>query len=446
MARVEGLGAACVAIVALLLGCGQQLGAESAARPAAPPPPAPKQAVYVNGPSKVPLPEPTKPASAPAPAPKAPSVAPATGRDALMDQLLGGGGATLKAVLATPEKYRFQVLYGVVTAGPKPTIERHAYRADAEYFYPASSMKVPITLAMYERLALARSKGKPGLTRDASLRIYPATGAGEPFVTTLARETWRAMIVSDNFAANRILGFVGHREANETLWALGLASARVHDGFATGGEIDPGEVSPRIDVALGGGGTESIAARRSTLVLPATNATGLAIGEASIVDGRRVPGPLSFAEKNAMRLRDLQDSLVRIMRPELLPATAAATASKEDLASLRQAMGTLPSESGLAGYDRNVVADYTLSPFLRGIERVRARGKFQIYSKVGQAYGFLIGNAYVVDKATGRAFFLTAAIYANPDEVMNDDLYAYDSISFPALADVGEAFSRHAWK
>jgi hypothetical protein len=147
-----------------------------------------------------------------------------------------------------------------------------------------------------------------------------------------------------------------------------------------------------------------------------------------------------------MRLRDLQDTLVRIMRPELLPATAAHTASKEDIASLRQALGTLPSESGLAGYDRNVVADYTLSPFLRGIERVRARGKFQIYSKVGQAYGFLIGNAYVVDKDTGRAFFLTAAIYANPDEVMNDDLYAYDSISFPALADVGEAFSRHAWK
>ena len=70
-----------------------------------------------------------------------------------MDQILSGGGAALAMVMATPEKYRFQVLYGVITKGGTPTLERHAYRADAEYFFPASSMKVPITLATYDRLA-----------------------------------------------------------------------------------------------------------------------------------------------------------------------------------------------------------------------------------------------------------------------------------------------------
>ena len=362
-----------------------------------------------------------------------------------MDQLLGGGGGALKTVLATPEKYRFQVLYGVIRPGATPTLERHAYRADAEYFFPASSMKVPITLATYDRLAILRSTGKPALTRDATLRIHPVVGTAEPFVTTLARETWRALIVSDTVSANRLLGFVGHREVHETLWSLGLASARIHGGFATGAEIDPAELSPRIEVVIAGGGTEEIAARRSDLVLPPTNATSLAIGQAAIIDGRRVEGPLSFAEKNAMRLRDLQDTLVRIMRPELLPRGGADTASPEDLVYLRHALGTLPSESGLAGFDRNVVSDYQLSPFLRGIERVRARGHFEIYSKVGQAFGFLIANAYIVDKDTGRSLFLTASVYANPDETMNDDKYAYDTVSFPALADVGEAFCRHAF-
>jgi hypothetical protein len=137
---------------------------------------------------------------------------------------------------------------------------------------------------------------------------------------------------------------------------------------------------------------------------------------------------------------------VRIMRPELLAAGSPASASAaDDLAYVRQAMGTLPSESGLAGYDRNVVQDYRLVPFLRGIERVRARNKFQIFSKVGQAYGFLIANAYVVEKDTGRSFFLIAAVFANPDGIMNDDNYGYDDTSFPALADVGEAFCRHAF-
>jgi hypothetical protein len=304
-------------------------------------------------------------------------------------------------------------------------------------------MKMPIALATYEHLTALRSSN-PGLTRDAAIRMYPVSGNGDAYATTLARETWRALIVSDNSSANRLLGFVGHREAHETLWSLGLASVRIHTGFATGEEIAPAELSPRIEVTTSTG-TSELVARRSNLTLPATDAKNLDIGKASVVDGVRKEGPLSFAEKNAIRLRDLQDTLVRIMRPELLPAGGKRNvASKEDLAYLRQTLGTLPSVSGLAGFERNVVADYQLVPFLRGIERVRARGRFEIYSKVGQAYGFLVGNAYVVDKDTGRAFFLTAAVYANPNETMNDDNYAYDSISFPALADVGEVFMRHA--
>ena len=80
----------------------------------------------------------------------------------------------------------------------------------------------------------------------------------------------------------------------------------------------------------------------------------------------------------------------------------------------------------------------------RGLERVRARGKLEVYAKVGQAYGFLTTNAYVVEKASGKAFFLAATVYANPNEVINDDLYAYDDVAFPALADVAEAVAREA--
>ena len=76
---------------------------------------------------------------------------------------------------------------------------------------------------------------------------------------------------------------------------------------------------------------------------------------------------------------------------------------------------------------------------------MRPRGHFDIHSKVGQAYGFLLGNAYIVDKDSGKAFFLTAVVYANPNEIMNDDVYAYDTIAFPALADVAEAACRHAF-
>jgi hypothetical protein len=448
--RLARISASAV-VVATLVSCA------AAPRPASPtvatipstvaPPAADALAAPAPAPALAPA---AAPAPAPAPAPAlAPALAPApSSKDPARDHILATGGPARKSVLATPEKYRFQVLYGVITPTAKPTLERHGYRADAEYFFPASSMKMPIALATYDRLATLRSTppGRPALTRDATLKIHPVSGSGDPYVTTLARETWRALIVSDNFSANRLLAVVGHREAHETLWNLGLKSVRIHTGFATGADIDPAELSPRIELATPTGASDELPARKSDLVLPPTDATSLAIGKSNIVDGKKVEGPLSFADKNAIHLRELQDTLVRIMRPELLPAGSRAdTASPDDLAYVRNALGTLPSASGLAGYDRNVVADYQLSPFLRGIERVRQRGQFEIYSKVGQAYGFLIANAYVVDKVTGRAFFLIASIYANPDEIMNDDTYAYDSVSFPALADVGEAFCRHAF-
>lgn len=399
--------------------------------------------------SPSPTPTPTPPA--PAPPPKKSSAAPSKQKppppvdDALAATILASGGAALQSVLAAPEKYRFQALYSVVREGTKKTVERHGFRTDAEYFFPASSMKMPIALATYEYFADLRKRGKSAFTRDAALRLQPNTAGDDSLVTTLAQETWRALIVSDNFSANRLLGIVGHREAHETLWSLGLASVRIRTGFATGEDIGPAETSPRVDAMNGSKVVDELAPRQSNLGLPPNDATKLDVGTSRIEAGVRKEGPLSFADKNAIALRDLQDTLLRIMRPELLPAGSKADlASADDIAYLRKTLGTLPSVSGLAGYERNVVADYQLIPFLRGLERVRPRGRFEIYSKVGQAYGFLIANAYVVDKDTGRAFFLTACIYANPDETMNDDVYAYDTIAFPALADVGEAFFRHA--
>jgi hypothetical protein len=411
--------------------------AEAASAPH--PNPAALQAQAPEPPAPAPAPAPAAPkpsASAPPPTSTGTSAVLTAAKDPLLEQLLQSGGATLKSVVAKAEEHRFQLLYGIVHEGATPSLERRGYRVDAEYFFPASSMKMPIVLAMFDRMSGV------GLGRDTTITLEPTTGA---YVTSVSRETWRALIVSDNFSANRLLGIVGHRELHETLWSLGIAGARVRTGFATGAEIDPAEVSPKIEIATGSGPPRIIAARRSDLTLPPTNATGLDIGKATVIDGRREEHPMSFSDKNAIPLRELQDTLVRIMRPELLaPGSPPDTASSDDLAYVRQALGTLPSESGLAGFQRNVVADYQLIPFLRGIERVRPRGAFKIYSKVGQAFGFLIANAYVVDVETKRSFFLTAAIYANPDEVMNDDVYAYDTIAFPALADVGETVARHA--
>ena len=81
----------------------------------------------------------------------------------------------------------------------------------------------------------------------------------------------------------------------------------------------------------------------------------------------------------------------------------------------------------------------------RGIAEVVPRPHLRIHDKIGRAYGFSIENAWVEDTRTGRGFFLAIVLYTNPDGVLNDDQYAYDTVADPFLATVGEVIARNVW-
>jgi hypothetical protein len=83
---------------------------------------------------------------------------------------------------------------------------------------------------------------------------------------------------------------------------------------------------------------------------------------------------------------------------------------------------------------------------LPGIRRVlpstTSGERIEITGKIGRAYGFSVENAYVRHPGTGRAVFVTAAIYTNADGVLNDDLYEYGAVADPFFADLGELVAR----
>ena len=57
---------------------------------------------------------------------------------------------------------------------------------------------------------------------------------------------------------------------------------------------------------------------------------------------------------------------------------------------------------------------------------------------MGLAHGFLLDNAYVVDVKNKVEFFLSAVVYVNQNETLNDNTYEYDEISIPFLAALGK--------
>ena len=109
--------------------------------------------------------------------------------------------ARLAPILSDPERYRAQVLLAeVVEAAPppdaggdggdRPRLRRRGFRAGAEYFYPASAVKLFAAAAACAALArLARARGdrdRRGITLDTPLAFAHPPGVRRAFLHAAA--------------------------------------------------------------------------------------------------------------------------------------------------------------------------------------------------------------------------------------------------------------------
>ena len=62
----------------------------------------------------------------------------------------------------------------------------------------------------------------------------------------------------------------------------------------------------------------------------------------------------------------------------------------------------------------------------------------RIFNVVGRAFGVLADCAYVVDFQHNIEFCITAVIYCNEDDVLNNDKYQYDTAGLPFLTELGQ--------
>lgn len=366
-------------------------------------------------------------------------------------QLLHRDTAGLGRVLARPAAYHLQILYTRIRrdAAGAPHFRSFGYRLrPREYFYPASTVKLP-TAAL--ALARVRALGTqiPGLTADspmltdsafagqARVRRDTSAAGGRPTVANYVR---KVLLVSDNDAFNRLYEFVGPGGLNAGLRRLRLRHSRIVSRLSVG-DAPPNSLHTNPVVFCA-----DTACRRLLYQQPAAywpgpvphwRLRGTALGRARIEAGALVPGPLDLSEKNIFPLRDQQRVLRAILFPETRPAHRLALAPA-DFALLRAALSEAPR---LSPYPRYNAAQYpdTYAKFLLGGggQAVLPPG-VQMYNKIGQAYGFLIDNAYVTDSARGVEFLLSAVVYVNADGVLNDDKYEYDGIGFPFLRELGQ--------
>ena len=356
----------------------------------------------------------------------------------------------LAPIAARAAEHRLQVLVSEVGRDERgrESLRRHGFRVDAEYFYPASSIKTCAAVAAPAFLRALSPELPPAL--DTPLVFEPLDEVGKREDAdpsdlrtgriNVAHELRKLFLVSDNRAFNRLYELVGHRELNEAMWRAGLSSVRIRHRLAETRTSGEQRRTPRILVSPPGREPLVVPERASTLELPVEDLPGLDCGTAWVTNGgERREEPFDFRGRNRISLRDLQELHVALLRPELSRASLDLT--DDERAFLVRAMREFPRESTNPVYDPADYPDEYSKLMLPGLRRVVPAERLGVYDKVGRAYGFSLVNAFVVDDGTGRSFFVTAVVYVNPNGTLNDGVYGYDEAD-RFLEDLGEVLAR----
>jgi hypothetical protein len=105
-----------------------------------------------------------------------------------------------------------------------------------------------------------------------------------------------------------------------------------------------------------------------------------------------------------------------------------------------------PDESAFPVYHtENYWCNY-VKFLMYGAEKTARVPELRIFNKVGDAYGFLIDAAYIVDFKNEVEFMLSAVIHCNSDEIFNDNKYEYDSVGFPFMKQLGQVIYQQELK
>lgn len=352
--------------------------------------------------------------------------------------------------LSKAEELRLQILVTVVegTDGGTPRFAEHGYRADAEYFYPASAIKTFLAVSALRTLdRLAKRHDTPVDARARLLRCREDRAGCEPPEADekkgaaedddkehekmwVGQEIHKLLSYSDNDSYDRLYDIVGLQELNEDMAALGFSSVRFHHRMNA--PASRSKLLRRVVLVPPGGKAITIPLRKSEFEPPSTPATRLTIGTAHFGDRGRVDEPMDFSTKNYASLRDMQRLNVALLLPDSKGAVDLGLSDEQRELLVKAMTGRL-----------HPVREATRhKPLLPGVLEVLPEKRVRYVGKSGRAYGFHLENAFIADKSSGRGMFVTATVYANPNGVLNDDNYDYDDTTRPLLRALGEALAR----
>ena len=342
-----------------------------------------------------------------------------------IERVLTSRHSAITRVMDSLSKHEVQILWTQIDTTEEGTLQfqDYSFQVDTkQYFYPASTVKLPMAI-----LAAEYVSKHPPLNLDVNY-----VSERDSIIHTVADDIRQIFAVSDNEAYNRLYEALGRDYVNERLEAL---------------HLEPIRISHRLSTA------EAAAAERSTVKFfptyegdfvqlgntadtPINNidTKGLQKGRAFMEQGIQINTPFDFSQKNYFPLATQHALMKRVFFPEKFRESDRFQLTPKNRDRLLEAMQMLPRNAGYAEEDRY---DSYVKFFLYGASKDRIPAHIKIYNKVGYAYGTLTETAYIVDEKAGVHFLLSATILVNENGIYNDDMYEYETVGIPFLAQLG---------
>ena len=346
----------------------------------------------------------------------------------------------LKEIIKEKEDYEIQVLLTKIDQyNSQVDFQEYKYQLDDnKYFYPASTIKLPIVVLSLKKINELRSKGSE-ITLKSKITLNYKDDYSElvirDSITSFQNLIADVFLVSDNSASNILIDFIGYNYFNHEMENAGFDKTYLNHKF----NPDPFVNSTWQISDLDNNIISSI--NDNQKIIKADDMTiGLEKGERRYFKGEILDESLNFSEKNRSSITDMHHLIKYIFYPEIFDSTNTFNLNVEDYDFLRYWMSRFTYEDIGEKFigDENFFETYNKF-FIHGDEQSVSNEQIRVYNKIGQAYGTSIDNGLIKNYQDNVEFILTATIYTNKNKVINDNLYEYDDLAVPFLAKLSRA-------
>ena len=346
----------------------------------------------------------------------------------------------LKEIIKEKEDYEIQILLTKIDQyNSKVDFQEYKYQLDDnKYFYPASTIKLPIVVLTLKKINELRSKGSE-ITLKSKITLNYKDDYSELVVrdsiTSFQNLIADVFLVSDNSASNILIDFIGYNYFNHEMENAGFDKTYLNHKFNPDPYVNSTWQISDLDNNL----ISSL--NDDQKIIKADDKTiGLEKGERRYFKGEILDESLNFSEKNRSSITDMHHLIKYIFYPEIFDITNTFNLNVEDYDFLRYWMSRFTYEDIGEKFigDEKFFETYNKF-FIHGDEQSVSNEQIRVYNKIGQAYGTSIDNGLIKNYQDNVEFILTATIYTNKNKVINDNLYEYDDLAVPFLAKLSRA-------